>query len=81
MPEELTAKDVKEAIDFASHSYARKEWSSNYIHGMIMPDNGIILANPATTGPISTAIKNAIKQEKSLKFGEGTKKELAERII
>jgi len=80
MPEELTAKDVKEAIDFASHSYARKEWSSNYIHGMIMPDNGIILANPATTGPISTAIKNAIKQEKSLKFGEGTKKELAERI-
>lgn len=79
-PEELTKEDIEKAIDFAAELYATKEWSSSYIHAMLMPNNGIILANPGTTGPISTAIKNAIKQNKSLKFKDNTKKEIAKRI-
>ncbi|GEM_PF-543147 len=79
-PEELTREDIEKAIDFAAELYATKEWSSSYIHAMLMPNNGIILANPGTTGPISTAIKNAIKQEKSLKFKDSTKREIAKRI-
>ena len=79
-PEELTREEIEKAIDFAAELYATKEWSSSYIHAMLMPNNGIILANPGTTGPISTAIKNAIKQEKSLKFKDSTKKEMAKKI-
>lgn len=79
-PEELTREDIEKAIDFAAELYATKEWSSSYIHGMIMPNNGIILANPGITGPISTAIRNAIKKEKSLKFEESTKKEIFKKI-
>ncbi len=79
-PEELNEKDIERAIDFASKLYATKKWSSSFLHGMMMPNNGIILANPGTVGPISAAIKNAIKQEKSLRFSESTKKDLTERI-
>ncbi|AEC52742.1 hypothetical protein PNA2_1827 [Pyrococcus sp. NA2] len=79
-PEDLTKEDIEKAIDFVAELYARKEWSSSYIHGMIMPNNGIILANPGITGPISTAIKRAIKKERGLKFKEDTKEEIFKRI-
>jgi len=46
-PSELTEKDVEKAIEFASELYATKEWSSGYIHGMIFPNNGILMANPS----------------------------------
>jgi len=46
-PEELTKKDIEKAIEFASELYATKEWSSGYIHGMVFPNNGILMANPS----------------------------------
>ena len=46
-PEELTSKDVEKAIEFASRLYARKEWSSGYIHAMMLPNSGILMANPS----------------------------------
>jgi len=46
-PEELTEKDIEKAIDFASKLYATKEWSSGYLHGMIFPNSGILMANPS----------------------------------
>ncbi|KUK00291.1 MAG: CRISPR-associated protein Cst1 [Thermococcales archaeon 44_46] len=46
-PEELTAEDIKRAVKFASELYARKEWSSGYIHAMMMPNSGILMANPS----------------------------------
>jgi len=45
-PDELTEKDVEKAIEFASELYATEE-SSKYIHGMIFPNNGILMANPS----------------------------------
>jgi len=84
LPEELTEEDVKNAIDFASKLYARKEWSSGYIHAMIMPNNGIVLANPGTTAPISNTLKKAIKKEKGIpstpKTLEEVKTKLAEKF-
>ncbi|MEM4278841.1 MAG: type I-B CRISPR-associated protein Cas8b1/Cst1 [Archaeoglobaceae archaeon] len=44
---DLTEKDVESAIDFVSKLYARDEWNSKIIHGMIFPNNGILMANPA----------------------------------
>jgi len=46
-PEELTKEDIKNAVDFASRLYARKEWSSGYIHAMMLPNSGILMANPS----------------------------------
>jgi len=46
-PEELTEKDVENAVEFASRLYARKEWSSGYIHAMMLPNSGILMANPS----------------------------------
>ncbi|WP_157626244.1 type I-B CRISPR-associated protein Cas8b1/Cst1 [Thermococcus zilligii] len=46
-PEELTEKDVENAVEFASKLYARKEWSSGYIHAMMLPNSGILMANPS----------------------------------
>ncbi|AEA46792.1 type I-B CRISPR-associated protein Cas8b1/Cst1 [Archaeoglobus veneficus] len=48
-PEELNEKDIEKAIDFASKLYATKEWSSSYLHGMIFPNSGILMANPSMT--------------------------------
>ncbi|CAD5243839.1 type I-B CRISPR-associated protein Cas8b1/Cst1 [Thermococcus camini] len=84
LPEELTEEDVKDAIDFVSKLYARKEWSLGYIHAMIMPNNGIVLANPGTTAPISNTLKKAIKKEKEIpstaKTLEEVKTKLAEKF-
>ena len=49
-PEELTEGDIENAIEFASELYATKEWSSGYLHGMIFPNNGILMANPSMGG-------------------------------
>ncbi len=46
-PEELTEEDIKKAIEFVSNVYTKKEWASKYLHGMIFPNNGIIMANPS----------------------------------
>ncbi|ASJ11338.1 type I-B CRISPR-associated protein Cas8b1/Cst1 [Thermococcus sp. P6] len=46
-PEELTEEDVRKAVEFASELYARKEWSSGYIHAMMLPNSGILMANPS----------------------------------
>ena len=46
-PEELTKEDVEKAIDFAAELYATKEWSSKYLHAMIFPNSGILMANPS----------------------------------
>ncbi len=46
-PDELTEEDINRAIDFASKLYARKEWSSGYIHAMMLPNSGILMANPS----------------------------------
>ncbi|KUH32846.1 type I-B CRISPR-associated protein Cas8b1/Cst1 [Thermococcus celericrescens] len=46
-PEELTEEDIEDAINFASRLYARKEWSSGYIHAMMLPNSGILMANPS----------------------------------
>ena len=46
-PEELKEEDVENAIEFASRLYARKEWSSGYIHAMMLPNSGILMANPS----------------------------------
>ncbi len=46
-PEELTEEDIEEAIKFASRLYSRKEWSSGYIHAMMLPNSGILMANPS----------------------------------
>ena len=46
-PEELVDEDIEKAIEFASKLYARKEWSSGYIHAMILPNSGILMANPS----------------------------------
>ncbi len=46
-PDELTGEDIDRTIDFASKLYARKEWSSGYIHAMMLPNSGILMANPS----------------------------------
>ena len=46
-PEELTGEDIKNVIKFASNLYAKKEWASKYLHGMIFPNSGILMANPS----------------------------------
>ena len=46
-PKDLTFDDIKKAIDFVSKIYARKEWASKYLHGMIFPNSGILMANPS----------------------------------
>ncbi|MPW38847.1 type I-B CRISPR-associated protein Cas8b1/Cst1 [Thermococcus sp. 101 C5] len=46
-PEELSEADIEKAVDFASKLYARKEWSSGYIHAMMLPNSGILMANPS----------------------------------
>ncbi|MDV3104595.1 type I-B CRISPR-associated protein Cas8b1/Cst1 [Thermococcus waiotapuensis] len=46
-PDELTEKDVENAVEFASKLYARKEWSYGYIHAMMLPNSGILMANPS----------------------------------
>ncbi len=46
-PSDLTEKDVESAIDFVSKLYARDEWNSKIIHGMIFPNNGVLMANPS----------------------------------
>jgi len=79
-PEELTEEDIEKAVDFAAKLYARKEWSSGYIHAMIMPNNGIILANPGTTAPISNALKKAIKKEKGVPTKSQTLNEIKAKI-
>jgi CRISPR-associated protein Cst1 len=66
-PEELTGKDLKKAIEFASELYAVKEWSSSYIHGMIFPNSGILMANPSmakkrSQKAISENIKNILEE-------------------
>ncbi|WP_461864208.1 type I-B CRISPR-associated protein Cas8b1/Cst1 [Thermococcus sp.] len=48
-PEELTEEDIKNAIEFASELYSRKKWSSGYIHAMMLPNSGILMANPSMT--------------------------------
>ncbi len=45
-PSDLKDEDVKHAIDFVSKLYAKDEWSSEILHGMIFPNNGILMANP-----------------------------------
>jgi len=46
-PEKLTEENVEKAIEFASTLYARKEWSTGYIHAMMLPNSGILMANPS----------------------------------
>ncbi|MEM0203995.1 MAG: type I-B CRISPR-associated protein Cas8b1/Cst1 [Archaeoglobaceae archaeon] len=46
-PKDLTDEDVNHAIDFVSKLYAKDEWSSKILHGMIFPNNGILMANPS----------------------------------
>ncbi|WP_456367736.1 type I-B CRISPR-associated protein Cas8b1/Cst1 [Thermococcus sp.] len=46
-PEDLTGEDIEKALDFASRLYAKKEWSSGYIHAMMLPNSGILMANPS----------------------------------
>ncbi len=46
-PEELKEEDVEKAVEFASQLYARREWSSGYIHAMMLPNSGILMANPS----------------------------------
>ncbi|AEH24640.1 type I-B CRISPR-associated protein Cas8b1/Cst1 [Pyrococcus yayanosii] len=46
-PEELTEEDIRKATEFASKLYARKEWGSGYIHAMMLPNSGILMANPS----------------------------------
>ncbi|USS41690.1 type I-B CRISPR-associated protein Cas8b1/Cst1 [Thermococcus aggregans] len=58
-PEELTEEDIGNAIEFASKLYARKEWSSGYIHAMMLPNSGILMANPSMSKKRSP---NAIAQ-------------------
>lgn len=79
-PEELTEEDVENAIKFASELYAKNEWSTSYIHAMIMPNNGIILANPGTTAPISNAIKKAVKKDNGIPSNPETLHELNMKI-
>ncbi len=79
-PEELTEEDVENAIKFASELYAKNDWSTGYIHAMIMPNNGIILANPGITTPISNAIKKAVKKDKGIPFNSETLRELNIKI-
>ena len=66
-PEELTAEDIRNAINFASELYATGEWSS-YIHGMIMPNNWALMANPSmskrrSSDKISKNLWNILKAE------------------
>ncbi|AMM54964.1 CRISPR-associated protein Cst1 [Pyrococcus kukulkanii] len=46
-PQDLTWDDIQKAVEFASELYARKEWSSGYIHAMVLPNSGILMANPS----------------------------------
>jgi len=46
-PEELVEEDIKKAIEFASKLYAKKEWAGKYLHGMLFPNSGILMANPS----------------------------------
>ncbi|WCN29177.1 type I-B CRISPR-associated protein Cas8b1/Cst1 [Thermococcus kodakarensis] len=46
-PEELSKEDIENVVNFASRLYARKEWSSGYIHAMMLPNSGILMANPS----------------------------------
>jgi len=46
-PEKLTEKDIEKAMNFATEVYATKEWSSKYLHAMIFPNSGILMANPS----------------------------------
>lgn len=46
-PADLTDKDIESAVEFVSKLYSRDEWSIQIIHGMIFPNNGILMANPA----------------------------------
>ncbi|MFA4646519.1 type I-B CRISPR-associated protein Cas8b1/Cst1 [Pyrococcus kukulkanii] len=63
-PQDLTWDDIEKAVEFVSDLYARKEWRIDYLHGMVMPNNGIIMANPGALNPIKSAIKRAAEQEK-----------------
>ena len=79
-PEELNEEDIQKAIDFASELYATKEWSSNYLHGMIFPNSGILMANPGITGTVSKAIKDALKKENKLPLSNKILEELKYKI-
>ncbi|AFN03914.1 type I-B CRISPR-associated protein Cas8b1/Cst1 [Pyrococcus furiosus DSM 3638] len=46
-PEELTQEDIEKAIKFASELYARKDWSSSYLHALLFPNSGLLMANPS----------------------------------
>ncbi|BAA30352.1 type I-B CRISPR-associated protein Cas8b1/Cst1 [Pyrococcus horikoshii] len=48
-PEELTQEDIEKAIKFASELYSRKEWSSSYLHALLFPNSGLLMANPSMT--------------------------------
>ena len=61
-PEDLEDKDVENAINFAAELYSKKEWSSNYLHGMIFPNSGILMANPGIRGLISKVVKDILKK-------------------
>jgi len=65
-PEDIKDEDVNNAIKFAAKIYSEKTWSANYLHGMIFPNSGILMANPGIKGIISKAIKNILKKEMSI---------------
>lgn len=65
---ELTEEDVERAIEFASELYARKEWSSGYIHAMMLPNSGILMANPSmakkrTPHAISENLRSLLREQ------------------
>ena len=79
-PEDLEDKDVENAINFAAELYSKKEWSSNYLHGMIFPNSGILMANPGIRGLISKVVKDILKKARSIDICGEVLDELKEKL-
>jgi len=60
-PEELSKEDVEKAIKFAAELYATKNWSSGYLHGMIFPNSGLLMANPSMKERTPEKIANNLR--------------------
>ena len=79
-PEDLDEDDIKNVIEFTASLYSQKSWRSNYIHGMIFPNSGILAANPGINGIISKNIKNILRKEKTLYISNESMLELKESL-
>ncbi|NJE26637.1 type I-B CRISPR-associated protein Cas8b1/Cst1 [Thermococcus sp. MV5] len=76
-PEELTMEDIEKAIDFVAELYATKEWSSKYLHAMIFPNSGILMANPSmakkrTPKAIAENLRNLFDEIRKIGKGSST---------